>query len=166
MKRSWLILFGGLLAGLIAYTCIYLPATSVPRSMEQSSHPELAWLKNEYHLSDAQFAQVAQLHDAYRPKCAEMCRRVDDQNAKVQQLLSETNTVTPEIKLALPEAAQLRVACQSAMMQHLYEVSSAMPPDQGKRYLTWVQQETLLPGQMVPTQPAMKMDRKWKPLWH
>jgi Spy/CpxP family protein refolding chaperone len=160
MKRSWLILFGGLLAGLIAYTCIYLHASSIQLSMEQAYHPEIAWLKNEYHLTDTQFVQVAQLHDAYRPKCAEMCRRIDDENAKVQQLLSETNIVTPEIKLALTEAAQLRVECQSAMMQHFYEVSRAMPPEQGKRYLTWVQQETLLPGQMVPTQPAMKMDRK------
>ena len=62
--------------------------------------------------------------------------------------------VTPEIKQALTEAAYLRVECQSAMMQHFYEVSRAMSPDQGKRYLTWVQQETLLPGQMLPTAPA------------
>jgi len=125
--------------------------------MDQSSHPELAWLKHEYHPSDAQFAQVAQLHDAYRPKCAEMCRRIDDQNANVQQLLASTNTVTPEIKQALTKAAQLRVECQSAMMQHFYEVSRAMPPEQGKRYLSWVQQETLVPGQMVPTGPGQAM---------
>src|SRR5229473_3683053 len=112
MKSSWLILSGGLLAGLVAYACIYLHATSVQRSMDQSSHPELAWLKHEYHLTDAQFAQVAQLHHAYRPKCAEMCRRIDDQNAKVQHLLAATNTVTPAIKQALAEAAQLRVECQ------------------------------------------------------
>src|SRR5258706_5650217 len=127
--------------------------------MEQSSHPELAWLKNEYNLSDAQFAQVIQLHDAYYPKCAEMCRRIDEQNAKVQQLLAATNVVTPQIKKALADAAQLRVECQSAMMQHLYEVSRDMPTAEGKRYLDWVQQETLLPGQMVPTRPPMKMDK-------
>ncbi len=40
------------------------------------------------------------------------------------------------------------------MMQHFYEVSRAMPPEQGKRYLAWVQSETLLPGQMVPTSPG------------
>ena len=157
MKSSWLSLSGGLLAGLVAYACIYLHATSVQCSMDQSSHPELAWLKHEYHPSDAQFAQVAQLHDAYRPKCAEMCRRIDDQNANVQQLLASTNTVTPEIKQALTKAAQLRVECQSAMMQHFYEVSRAMPPEQGKRYLSWVQQETLVPGQMVPTRPGQAM---------
>jgi len=158
MKRSWLILLGGLLAGITAYAGIYLHATSAQRSLEQSSRPELAWLQQEYRLTGAQFAKVVQLHDGYRPKCAEMCRRIDEQNAKVQQLLSVTNTVTPEIKQALAEAAQLRVECQSAMMQHFYEVSSAMPPDQGTRYLVWVQQETLLPGQMVPTRPDRMMN--------
>src|SRR5258705_6441572 len=98
--------------------------------MEQSSHPQLAWLKNEYHLTDAQFAQVAQLHDAYLPKCAEMCRRIDEQNAKVQQLLAATNAVSPEIKSALAEAARLRAECETAMLQHFYETSRAMPPDQ------------------------------------
>ena len=126
--------------------------------MEQSTRPELAWLKSEYHLSDAQFAEVVRLHDAYKPKCAEMCRRIDEQNARVQKLLAATNTVTPEIKQALAEAAQLRAECESAMMQHFYEVSQAMPSDQGKRYLVWVQSETLLPGQMIPTKPAMKME--------
>jgi len=158
VKRSWLILLGGLAAGLVAYACIYLHATSVQRSMEQTTRPSLAWLKNEYHLSDAQFVQVVQLHDAYYPKCAEMCRRIDVQNAKVQKLLADTNAVTPEIKEALADAAKLRVECQSAMMQHFYEVSSVMPPAEGKSYLAWVQSETLLPGQMVPTKPAMKME--------
>ncbi len=159
MKRSWLILFGGLVAGLVAYACIYLHATSAQRSMEQSSHPELAWLKKEYQLTDTQFAQVAQLHDAYRPKCAEMCRRIDDQNAKVQQLLAATNAVSPEIKQALAEAARLRAECEAAMLQHFYETSRQMPAEQGKRYLAWVQSETILPGQMVPTKPAMKMEK-------
>ena len=158
MKRSWLILIGGLVLGLVAYAGIYRHATSVQRSMEQSARPELAWLKNEYHLSDAQFTDVVRLHDAYKPKCAEMCRRIDEQNAKVQQLLAATNTVTPEIKQALADAARLRAECESAMMQHFYEVSRVMAPDQGKRYLAWVQNETLLPGQMIPTKPAMKME--------
>ena len=159
MKRSWLVLLGGLLLGLVAYAGIYLHATSAQRSMEQSARPELAWLKNEYHLSDAQFTEVVKLHDAYYPKCAEMCRRIDEQNVKVQTLLAATNYVTPEIRQALADAAKLRAECESAMMQHFYEVSRAMPPDQGKRYLAWVQNETLLPGQMMPTKPAMKMDR-------
>lgn len=158
MKKTCLILLAGLVAGVVAYAGIYLHATSVQCSMERSSHPELTWLKAEYHLSNAQFAQIVQLHDAYHPKCAELCRRIDEQNAKVQRLLDATNAVTPQIKEALAESARLRTECESAMLQHFYEVSQAMPPEQGKRYLAWVQSETLLPGQMVPTKPTIKMD--------
>src|SRR4051794_17988976 len=118
MRKPWLIILGGLAVGLVAYAGIYHRATSTQRSMEQSARPALTWLKNEYHLSDAQFAQVVQLHDLYHPKCAQMCRRIDEQNAKIQKLLTATNIVTPEIKHALAGAAQLRVECQSAMMRH------------------------------------------------
>lgn len=158
MKKAWLILVGGLLAGLIGYACIYLRATSAQRSMEHSSRPEMAWLKMEYHLSDAQFAEVVRLHDEYRPQCAKLCGRIDEQNTKIQQLLAATNTVTREIQEALAQAAQLRAECETAMLQHFYEVSRVMPAEQGKRYLAWVQCETLMPGQMIPTKPVMKMD--------
>jgi Spy/CpxP family protein refolding chaperone len=127
--------------------------------MERNSHPELAWLKDQYHLTETQFAAVAQLHDAYRPKCAEMCRRIDEQNARVQRLLDATNTVTPEIKEALAEAARLRAECQSTMLQHYFETSRRMPPEQAERYLAWVQRETLTPGQMLPTRPLADVHR-------
>jgi Tfp pilus assembly protein PilN len=155
MKRSWVILLGGLLIGFAAYAGIYLHGTATQRSREKNSHPELTWLQHEYHLTDSQFAQVIQLHAAYHPKCAEMCRRIDEQNAKIQQLLAATNTVTPDITKALAEAAQLRAECESAMLQHFYEVSRAMSPDQAKRYLAWVQVQTLTPGQMVPNAPPV-----------
>jgi len=158
VKRTLLILLVGLVAGLISYTCIFLRATSFPRSMEQNSHPELAWLKDEYHLTETQFAAVAQLQDAYRPKCAEMCRRIDEQNARLQTLLAVTNTVTPEIKEALAEAARLRAECQTTMLQHYYETSRQMPPGQAERYLAWVQRETLTPGQMLATKPGMRSE--------
>ena len=80
-----------------------------------------------------------------------MCRKIDEQNARIETLLAETNAMTPEIKDALAKAAQLRVECQTAMLAHFYEVAQAMPPEEGKRYLAWVQQETLTPGKMPPT---------------
>lgn len=158
VKRSLLIILGGLLAAGIGYACVYLPIMSSHRAGRKGPHPELAWLKKEYQLTDDQFAQVARLHDAYLPKCAEMCGRIDEQNAKVQQLLAATNAVTPEIRQALAEAARLRAECETAMLEHFYETSRQMPPEQGKRYLAWVQSETLLPGQMVPTRPPMKTE--------
>jgi hypothetical protein len=79
----------------------------------------------------------------------EMCRKIDEKNAELQTLLAATNTITPEIKQTLNEAAQLRVECQQAMLAHFYEVAQVMPPEQGRRYLAWVRQETLMPQPMA-----------------
>lgn len=150
MKRSWLIILAGLLLAAVGYACIYLHGTADQRSIEQSSRPELAWLQQEYHLSDTQFARVLELHNAYAPKCAEMCRRIDAKNAQLRKLLSATNLVTPEIKQTLAEANEIRAECESAMLNHFYKVAQTMPPEQGRRYLEWVQQQILKPSKMMP----------------
>lgn len=150
MKRPWLIIFGGLLAAIGAYACVYLAAMSSVRSIAESKEPVLAWMQQEYHLNDAQFARLCELHNAYCPKCLEMCRRIDAKNAELQKLLAATNTITPEIKQALAEAAQLRAECQAGMLEHCNQVAQTMPPEQGKRYLAWVWQETLKTGPMLP----------------
>jgi hypothetical protein len=36
------------------------------------------------------------------------------------------------------------------MLEHFYKVAQTMPPEQGRRYLAWVQQETFKPQQMMP----------------
>jgi hypothetical protein len=35
------------------------------------------------------------------------------------------------------------------MLKHFMEVSRGMPPEQGRRYLAWVEQRTLLSGQAM-----------------
>jgi uncharacterized membrane protein len=153
MKKPWFIILGGLLAGIAAYVCIYLAGTSEARAVSRSETPALAWLQREYHLSDEQYARVRDLHEAYRPTCAEMCRKIAEKNARIERLLAATNVMTPEIKTALGEAAQLRAQCQANMLAHFYAVARTMPPAQGQRYLAWVRQETLAPAQMMPSQP-------------
>jgi len=90
-------------------------------------------------LSDIDFSRVAEMHKAYLAGCAERCRLIDEKNEHLKELLATTNTITPEIEKALSEAALLRADCQKKMLQHFYEVSRTMPPEQGKRYLAWVQ---------------------------
>ena len=122
----------------------------------------MAWLKEEFHLSDAEFARVCQMHDGYLAGCAERCRSIDEKNAHLRHLLAATNTITPDIERTLGEAAQLRAECQKQMLQHFYDVSRTMPPEQGKRYLAWVQERTVLPNahsQMHHSvEPQMNMD--------
>jgi hypothetical protein len=144
MKRAWLILVAGVASALLAYFAFYYAGTRTCRMIEQDQVPELAWLKAEFCLSDADFQRVCQEHEAYMAGCMERCRSIDEKNQHLKQLLSMTNAVSPEIEKILAEAAQLRAQCQKEMLQHFYDVSRTMPPDQGKRYLAWVQDQTIL----------------------
>lgn len=145
MKRSWLLLLGGVVLGLAAYFGFYYAGTARSRQLERSSEPELAWLKQEFHLSDAEYARICQMHQGYLDGCMERCRQIDAVNNQLRELLAATNTMTPEVEGALSRAAQLRAQCQTEMLRHFFEVSRTMPPEEGKRYLAWVQAQTILP---------------------
>lgn len=149
MRRGFLILGLGLVAAFGAYICFYLAGTAGPREWRESRQPALAWLREEFKLSDAELARVSQLHDAYLPQCRERCRLIRQMNDKLGQLLATTSNVTPEVESALAERAKMRSECQAAMLKHFFEVSRTMPPEQGKRYLAWVQEQTCLREQMM-----------------
>jgi hypothetical protein len=151
MKRFWIILASGIVLAAAGFACTYSLVTA--HSPERNSKPELAWLKQEYQLNDEQYTRVCELSAAYYPKCREMCREIDAENARLKVLLASTNSVTPEIKQALAETAQLRARCETMMLNHFYEVSRTMPPKEGQRYLAWVQKETLVPSPMAANQP-------------
>lgn len=145
MRRGFIILALGLVGAVVAYCCLYLTGTSSKRELMRSEQPELAWLKQEFNLTDAEFARVSELHATYLPQCREMCRRIDGQKMKLQKLLAAASTMTLEIESAITESARLRVECQRNMLRHFFDVSRMMPPEQGKRYLDWVTEKTFQP---------------------
>ena len=98
MKRGWLILIGGLVLAMLAYGGSYFAGMARSNRIIANQTPELAWLQNEFHLSDSEFTRICQLHESYAEGCAERCRRIDAKNAELQNLLAKTNAVTPEIK--------------------------------------------------------------------
>ncbi len=144
MKRSWFILVAGLVVALAAYFTFYFLSIANYQSLERGPEPELAWLKREFLLGDTEFARICQMHQAYLSGCMERCRRIDLKNEELKRLLAAANGMTPEIEKTLAEAAQLRAECQKKMLEHFYAVSRTMPPEQGKRYLAWVQEKTIL----------------------
>ena len=161
MRRAWLIILAGLALAGGAYWGSYRAATANCHAMETSKEPELAWLKAEFHLSDAEFARVSAMHEAYLAGCAERCRRIDEKNAYLKQLLAGANAITPEIEKVLADAALLRAECHKKMLGHFYQVSRTMPPEQGKRYLAWVQEKTIMSDAhrgMQPSEAPMNMD--------
>lgn len=150
MKRGLLILVLGLLAAAAGYGVIYFTRTSSARSLQQSEQPELAWLKQEFGLGETEFRRVSGLHAAYLPQCREMCRQIDAQNTRLQKLLAVATNITPEIDRELAEAARLHSQCQRMMLDHFFQVSQAMPPGQGRRYLSWVKGKAFQPDYEMP----------------
>ena len=147
MRKSALILILGLLVGTAAFAGFYYFGTTSCRGLMRQSNPGLAWLKTEFHLNDAEFARVLELHAAYLPQCAARCQHIEEQNEKLRALLAQTTNMTPEIQGLLAERAKLRADCEGEMMKHFLAVSQTMPPEQGRRYLAWVEQQTFLCGQ-------------------
>jgi hypothetical protein len=152
MKKGLVILILGLAIAVAGYGIVYFASTAPARSLEHCQQPELAWLKVEFHLDDAEFQRISALHAAYLPQCGEMCRRIDEQNQRVKALLAATNQMTPDIERAIAHAAELRGECQRNMLRHFYEVSRTMPPEEGRRYLQWVQERAFASdaGMMMP----------------
>ncbi len=147
MNKGGLVVVLGLLLGTAAFAGVYYLGTASSRSLMREPQPELAWLKKEFNLGDAEFARVTQLHEAYLPRCAERCRRIAEQNQKLHQLLGQATDMTPEIRALLLERAQTRAECEAEMLQHFLAVSRTMPAEQGRRYLAWVEQQAFLNSQ-------------------
>jgi hypothetical protein len=144
MRRGLLIMALGLVAALVAFVCSYLAGTATPRALLGSEEPELAWLKHEFNVSDAEFRRISDLHAQYLPQCRERCRQLDELNKSLARALAEASQLTPGLQKLLNERAQMRATCQAEMLKHFFEVSKSMPPEQGRRYLAWAQENTCL----------------------
>ncbi|HEY5910681.1 MAG TPA: periplasmic heavy metal sensor, partial [Verrucomicrobiae bacterium] len=140
MKKGGFILSLGLLMGTAAFCGFYYLGTASCRHMMHEPQPELAWLKSEFGVSEAEFARITALHEAYLPRCAERCQVIEDQNRRLRELLAQNPAVTSEIQSLLTERARTRAQCEAEMLKHFEEVSRAMPAKQGRRYLEWVRE--------------------------
>ena len=147
MKKGAAILLVGVMLGTAGFTGFYYFGTAACRSMMREPQPELAWLKKEFKLSDKEFSRISRLHEAYLPQCKDRCLRIEQQNQRLQQLFATATNVTPEIQNLLADRARTRAECEAEMMKHFLEVSRTMPPEQGRRYLVWVEKQTSLHGQ-------------------
>ena len=91
----------------------------------------------------AEMARIRGLHEGYLPKCGEMCARIAAKKRELEHALAGATNITETAESRLSELANLRAQCQLQMLRHFAEVSLAMPPDQGRRYLTEMQRLTL-----------------------
>jgi len=151
MKKRLLLavltLIVAVLAGAIAFVACY--HASVTPSCCRDHHPvakELGWLQHEYHLSDAQLERIQQLHADFAPRCAEMCRRVGTQRARLAALIQAGHETSSEVAEALKATAALELECRQASLSHIYAVAAAMPPEEGHRYVSTMTAAIVAPG--------------------
>lgn len=143
MKRSPLIALLALFAGVVLFVAAYLLAQRLCAKHIASSADDLDWLRLEFRLSTAEMTRIRELHDGYLPKCGEMCQQIAVKKRELESALTGATNVTAEAGQKLSELAALRAQCQTQMLRHFVEVSQAMPPEPGRRYLAEMQRLTL-----------------------
>jgi hypothetical protein len=141
MNRSLVILLGVLALGAAIFAGSYF--VSQRACVMTRSADDLSWLRDEFHLNDADMARVRQLHEGYMPQCARMCALIAAKEAEVQAALGSGTNVTAGAQQKLTELGELRAQCQAQMLRHFIEVSQAMPPGEGSRYLAEMKRFTL-----------------------
>jgi hypothetical protein len=143
MRRPLLILLGILAAGAAVFAGSFCLTRHI--CVRQLANPadDLGWLRQEFHLQDAEMARIRGLHEGYLPKCADLCARIAAKKLEVQAALAGSTNVSAEAAQKLSELGELRTRCQTQMLRHFVEVSQAMPPDEGRRYLAEMERLTL-----------------------
>ena len=142
-KRSFITVVLALAASVTLLAGSFLIAQRLCAKHMSNSADDLDGLRQEFRLSDAEMTRVRELHDGYMPKCAEMCKQIAAKRRDLESALAGATNVTATAEQKLFELGALRAECQAHMLRHFVEVSQAMPPDQGRRYLAEMQRLTL-----------------------
>lgn len=143
MGRSLIILFGVIAVAGAVLAGSFLVSRRICMAQITNPADDLDWLRQEFRLNDSEIARVRKLHDGYLPKCGEMCNRIAAKKQEVRNALAAGTNITAEVENKVMELSELRAQCQLQMLRHFAEVSHAMPPEQGRRYLAEMQRLTL-----------------------
>jgi hypothetical protein len=98
----------------------------------------MEWLRADFKLTDAQFAAIKKLHDAYSIVCEEHCREIMRAVRARNNLKSSTPADAAAIAAADRRVDELRLVCESAIGTHVRECASHMSPEARQRYLALV----------------------------
>ena len=146
MKRGLLVILLAGAGALGGYAIYFRCATAGAQAMLAQPGGEMEWLRREFHLTDAQFARIRDLHRGYAPKCGLMCAKIADANARLDTLIDASGAITPEIAAALQESAAVQEECRQALLGHVYAVAAEMPPADGARYRRMMKARLIQPG--------------------
>jgi hypothetical protein len=148
MRRFAAILAASLFFCAATFSGSYFLARRVSVARLSNPADDLEWLREEFKLEPAEMARVRQLHEGYLPRCAVYCRKIAEKKREIAITLAGTTNLTANasqklLERQLVELGELRAHCQAEMFIHFQDVSEAMPPDQGRRYLAVMRQLVL-----------------------
>src|SRR5437899_11264071 len=104
-----------LVTGMGGYFAYYRCATAPTQAMLTRADGGMEWLRDEYHLSDAQFARIRQMHADYAPTCDVMCEKIANANARLDELIKANKRFTPELDAAMSECVTVQAECRRAL---------------------------------------------------
>ena len=153
MRRSLLLVFAVLMVAGGVFAAGHFAASRMRVAQARTQSDDLAWLRTEFGLSEAELEKVRTLHAAYLPECDRMCARIAAANRELASVIAASTKVTTTVQDKLGAVAMLRAECQAQMLRHFYEVSRSMPPGQGRRYLQVMIHKTCLPDHGMEQNP-------------
>jgi Spy/CpxP family protein refolding chaperone len=98
----------------------------------------MEWLRADFKLTDAQFAAIKKLHDAYSVVCEEHCREIMHALRARNELKAAPRANAAAVATADRRVEELRLVCESAIATHVRECAAHMSPEAGQRYLALI----------------------------
>ena len=97
----------------------------------------MEWLRTDFHLTEAQLAEVRRLHEAYAGTCEEHCRLIQEAT-RARKALEAAHGDRASVEAATTKIQQLRAICEGSLTAHVRKVAALMSPEDGRRYLALV----------------------------
>lgn len=109
---------------------------AVRRALAQQD--AMAWLRADFHLTEAQFAAIKRLHDGYSAECEAHCAAIQGAVLAHAALKSAPRPEAAAVAAAERRIEELKAACESAIAAHVRRCAAEMSPEAGRRYLALV----------------------------
>lgn len=136
MKRTLLVLLTGLVAGAAAHVAWY--DTHRPCRGDELTC-QLAWIRAELKLTDAQYARIRAIHEASSPKllalAAQVAQMKDEYAAFDRQRLATDRVDFIEFARFVEQRRAIDHECLALTRQLVAATSNTMNPAQRERYL-------------------------------
>lgn len=139
MKRTFAILACGALAAVLAqFAWFELRAPADPGDKPG----DLAWLKGELHLSDAQYARICEIHQKSGPHIAALAAQVTRMRSELDAFENQRRSTGEIDFLEFARFVESRRAIDQECLQRTRQVvqdsAGQMTPEQRSRYLSMI----------------------------